>query len=66
MFIENIEDLNIEVYKCNKYIGTYLIEHGVPLLGLGSDGKYIFALSNITKSALENIPFYLNICKILP
>ena len=66
MYIENIESIDpSKLYKCNKYIGMYLIEHGVPLIGISSDHKYCFASTDLTRSTLEKMPFYIKIYMLI-
>jgi hypothetical protein len=64
MFIKNLQGSNIPVYKCNVFIGRYLVnERSIPLLSM-EGSKWCFAKTALLDEVLESMPLYLKVLDI--
>lgn len=68
MYVTNpqIVDKN-KLYECNGIVGNYLIyEKHLPLFSRDkSEGKWYFVKTDALLKAIEEMPFYFNISKII-
>lgn len=64
MFIKNLQGLNVPIYRCNSFIGKYLVnERSIPLLSI-EDSKWCFAKTALLDEVIESMPFYLKVLDI--
>lgn len=68
MYVTNPESIDKnKLYECNGIIANYLIyERNIPLFSRDkSQGKWYFAKTDALLKALEEMPFYCNLSKII-
>lgn len=60
MFITNLIPDKHKYYECDKHVGDYLIENGIPLLSKIDEIMY-FPKTKKLQKALKDMPFYLRV-----
>lgn len=68
MYVTNPEAIDKnKLYECNGIIANYLIyERNIPLFSRDkSEGKYFFVKTEALLKAIEELPFYYRIVKII-
>lgn len=68
MYLTNVEAIDKnKLYECNGIIANYLIyERHLPLFSRDkSEGKWLFVKTDALLKAIEEMPFYFNLSKII-
>lgn len=68
MYVTNVEAIDKnKLYECNGIVGNYLIyEKNLPLFSRDkSEGKWYFVKTDALLKAIEEMPYYYNISKII-